>query len=56
VIEHAARSLTEIEQATSRLVAIRQTGSIARAAARLEMSHVTLYQWLNRRGRTRRRH
>ena len=32
-----------------RLVAIRQAGSISRAAARLGMSHVALSQWLGRR-------
>jgi hypothetical protein len=56
VIEHAAKTLPEIGRATMRLVAIRQTGSIAKAAARLGLSYVTLYQWLNRRGRTPRRH
>ncbi len=56
VIEHAARSLSEIGRATMRLVAIRQTGSIPQAAARLGLSSVALYQWLNRRGRTPRRH
>jgi pSer/pThr/pTyr-binding forkhead associated (FHA) protein len=49
VIEHAASSLPEIEKATRRLVAIRQAGSIAGAAARLGMSHVALAQWIARR-------
>ena len=50
VIEHAARTLPEIGRATMRLVALRQTGSIPQAAARLGLSYVTLYHWLNRRG------
>jgi len=48
VIRHAAASLPEIEKGTRRLVAVRQAGSIARAAARLGMSHVALSQWLER--------
>jgi len=49
VREHAAGSLPEIEKSTRRLVAIRQAGSIAQAAARLGMSHVALSQWIGRR-------
>jgi hypothetical protein len=49
VLEHSAASLPEIEKATRRLVAIRQAGSIAKAAARLGMSHVALAQWTGRR-------
>lgn len=49
VIEHSASSLPEIEKGTRRLVAIRQAGSIAQAAARLGMSHVALAQWIERR-------
>jgi pSer/pThr/pTyr-binding forkhead associated (FHA) protein len=49
VIDHAASSLPEIEKGTRRLVALRQAGSIARAAARLGMSHVALAQWIGRR-------
>jgi hypothetical protein len=52
VIKHAARSLPEIGRATMRRVAIRQTRSIPKAAARLGLSYFTLYHWLNRRGRT----
>lgn len=53
VIEHASSSLPEIEKGTRRLVALRQAGSIARAAARLGMSHVSFAQWLGRRRRPR---
>ncbi len=49
VMAHSAASLPEIEKGTRRLVAIRQTGSIAQAAARLGMSHVALSQWIGRR-------
>ena len=50
VLAHSASTLPEIEKGTRRLVAIRQTGSVARAAARLGMSHVALSQWFGRRG------
>jgi hypothetical protein len=49
VMEHAATSLGEIEKATLRLAAIRQYGSISRAAARLGMAHVSLSRWIGRR-------
>ena len=49
VLEHAAGSLSEIEKATLRIVALRQTGSIVQAAIRLGMSHVALSQWIGRR-------
>jgi hypothetical protein len=49
VLDHAAATLADIETATLRLVAVRQAGSIARAAARLGMTHVALAQWLGRR-------
>jgi pSer/pThr/pTyr-binding forkhead associated (FHA) protein len=49
VMAHSAASLPEIEKGTRRLVAIRQAGSIAQAAARLGMSHVALSQWIGRR-------
>jgi hypothetical protein len=50
-LDHAARSLAEIEKATLRLVALRMSGSITQAAKRLGMSHVALWQWFARRGR-----
>lgn len=49
VIEHASGSLPEIEKSTLRLVAIREAGSVAQAAARLGMSHVALAQWIGHR-------
>lgn len=49
VVAHSASSLPEIEKGTRRLVAIRQSGSIARAALQLGMSHVALSQWIGRR-------
>ena len=49
VLEHSASSLPEIEKGTRRLVAIRQAGSLSKAAARLGMSHVALSQWIGRR-------
>jgi pSer/pThr/pTyr-binding forkhead associated (FHA) protein len=49
VITHSASSLPEIEKGTRRLAAIRLTGSLARAAGLLGMSHVALSQWIGRR-------
>jgi hypothetical protein len=49
VMEHAAGSLGEIEKATLRLTAIRMSGSVGRAAARLGMAHVSLARWIGRR-------
>ncbi len=43
------RSLPEIEQATLRLVALRELGSVARAAARLGITGLALARWLGRR-------
>lgn len=50
VMEHAASTLSEIEKGTRRLVALRQAGSINRAAARLGMSRAALSAWIQRRG------
>lgn len=49
VVEHAARTLGEIERATLRLVALRREGSVTRAARLLNQSHVSLAEWLGRR-------
>jgi hypothetical protein len=49
VLEHAAGTLREIEVATLRLVALRQEGSVSRAARLLKQSHVSLVRWLGRR-------
>jgi hypothetical protein len=54
VVARSASSLPDIEKGTRRLVALRQEGSIHRAAIRLGMSHVALSQWLGRRGYGRR--
>jgi hypothetical protein len=49
VREHAATSLTEIEKATLRLVALRASNTTSVAAARLGMAPVSLLRWLGRR-------
>jgi len=51
VIEHAARSLLEIEKATLRLVALRASTSLGGAARRLGMAPISLSRWVNRRPR-----
>jgi hypothetical protein len=49
VREHAAESLPEIEKATLRLVAIRESRNLSHAAARLGMAPVSLSRWIGRR-------
>lgn len=49
VMRHGATSLSEIEKATLRLVAINMTGSVHRAARRLHMADVSLSRWFRRR-------
>ena len=49
VLEHAAKSLPEIETTTLRLVALRSSGNIARAAERLGMAATSLADWITRR-------
>jgi hypothetical protein len=51
VVEHASRSLDEIDKATSRIVAIRMSRSLSDAAARLDMAPVSLSRWFARRPR-----
>jgi hypothetical protein len=46
---HAASSLTEIEKATRRLVAVRTDRTMSGAATRLGMATVSLSRWLERR-------
>jgi hypothetical protein len=46
---HSAESLAEISKGTQRLVAIRMSGNVTRAAELLAMSHVALNDWLRRR-------
>jgi hypothetical protein len=49
VIEHAATSLPEIEKATLRLVALKTSPSVNRAAKRLGMAQISLSRWMQRR-------
>jgi hypothetical protein len=50
LIENAATtSLSEIEKATLRLVALRTSANLSRAATRLGMATVSLSRWLARR-------
>lgn len=46
---HAATSLPEIEKATRRLVALRESRNLTSAAARLGMAPVSLSRWIGRR-------
>lgn len=46
---HSAAALPEIEKATRRLVAIRESRNLSRAAARLGMAPVSLSRWIGRR-------
>jgi pSer/pThr/pTyr-binding forkhead associated (FHA) protein len=49
VREHSASSLPEIEKATLRLIAIRESRNLSNAAARLGMAPVSLSRWIGRR-------
>jgi hypothetical protein len=49
VREYGASSLTEIEKATLRLVALRHSRTLSHAAARLGMAPVSLSRWIGRR-------
>ncbi|HEX3759813.1 MAG TPA: FHA domain-containing protein [Kofleriaceae bacterium] len=49
VREHGATSLTEIEKATLRLIALRDSRTLSHAAARLGMAPVSLSRWIGRR-------
>jgi hypothetical protein len=49
VLTHAATSLSEIEKATLRLVALRASANMSNAAARLGMAPVSLSKWISRR-------
>jgi hypothetical protein len=46
---HAATSLPDIEKATLRLVALRESRNVSKAAARLGMAPVSLARWIGRR-------
>ncbi len=49
VLEHGVSSLAEIEKATLRLIALRISESLPRAAERLGMAPVSLSRWIGRR-------
>jgi hypothetical protein len=49
VLQCAAASLAEIEKATLRLVALKISGNVRQAAARLGMAPVSLSRWVGRR-------
>ena len=49
ILEHEASSLADIERATLRLIALRTSGNVNRAAARLGIAHVSLSRWIGRR-------
>lgn len=49
VREHAASSHDEIEKATLRLTAIRASGTMGAASARLRMAQPSLLRWIHRR-------
>jgi hypothetical protein len=51
VVECAATSLPEIEKATLRIVALRISANLSRAAERLGMAPVSLARWIDRRPR-----
>jgi hypothetical protein len=51
VMKHSARSLSEIEKATLRVVAFNKTGSVYRAAGLIGIAPVSLSRWLDRRVR-----
>jgi hypothetical protein len=51
VCDHCVSSLHEIEKATLRIVALRQTSNVRSAANVLGMSHVALSRWFRRRRR-----
>jgi FHA domain-containing protein len=46
---HSASSMPDIEKATLRLVAIRESRNLSAAAARLGMAPVSLWRWIGRR-------
>jgi hypothetical protein len=49
ILEYRASSLSEIEKATMRLVALRASANVSGAAARLGMAPVSLSRWARRR-------
>jgi pSer/pThr/pTyr-binding forkhead associated (FHA) protein len=49
VAEHSAESIAEIEKSTTRLIALRVTGSARGAASLLGITHSSLLRWISRR-------
>jgi hypothetical protein len=49
VLRNSAASLPDIEKGTLRLVALRDSGNVARAATKLGMAHASLGEWIGRR-------
>jgi len=49
ILDHEASSLSDIEKATLRLVALRTSANMSTAAARLGMAPVSLSRWIGRR-------
>lgn len=49
VLAHGTTSLSEIEKATVRLIALRTSASVDKAARRLGMATVSLSRWIGRR-------
>jgi DNA-binding NtrC family response regulator len=49
VMKHGARSISEIEKATLRIVALNMTNNSHQAAKVLRMAQVSLSRWLGRR-------
>lgn len=49
VMRRGAKSLSEIEKATLRIVALSKAGKVCRAARLLGMASVSLSRWLDRR-------
>jgi hypothetical protein len=49
VMKHGATSLSEIEKATLRIVAVNMSGNVQHAAKRLRMAPVSLSRWIHRR-------
>jgi len=47
--DHSGSTLPDIEKATLRLVAIRESRNLSSAAARLGMAPVSLSRWIGRR-------
>ena len=49
---HHVKSLSDIEKAALRLVALQSSGNLYRAAQQLHMAPISLIRWMSRRGWT----